>query len=168
MSTRTTWRACFTSRALLQARGLWLEQMNDQNLPYSLVINRKHLENLFGWLRNIYWAALSLSFRQISNVNEHNSLGSPGNVICEWPLSTKIEMRAKKLTFWPRFWIFTRSNPEIIAQFYCQYVLYHVAIPTDVSLLSLAGGKAARRVCNVWQSMCGRVQAIFMPILPTY
>ena len=27
--------------------------------------------------------------------------------------------------------------------------LYHVAIPTDVSLLSLSGGKAARRVCNV-------------------
>ena len=26
-----------------------------------------------------YWAALSLSFRRISNVNEHNSLGSPGN-----------------------------------------------------------------------------------------
>ena len=28
-----------------------------------------------------YWAALSLSFRRISNVNEHNSLGSPGKVI---------------------------------------------------------------------------------------
>ena len=25
-----------------------------------------------------YWAALSLSFRLISIVNEHNSLGSPG------------------------------------------------------------------------------------------
>ena len=25
-----------------------------------------------------YWAALSLSFRLIFNVNEHNSLGSPG------------------------------------------------------------------------------------------
>ena len=27
-----------------------------------------------------YWAALSLSFRLISIVNEHNSLGSPGKV----------------------------------------------------------------------------------------
>ena len=31
----------------------------------------------------------------------------------------------------------------------CSSLLYHVAIPTDVSLLSPAGGKAARRVCNV-------------------
>ena len=30
-----------------------------------------------------------------------------------------------------------------------RFRLYHVAIPTDVSLLSPAGGKAARRVCNV-------------------
>ena len=31
------------------------------------------------YLRFSYWAALSLSFRLISIVNEHNSLGSPGN-----------------------------------------------------------------------------------------
>ena len=30
----------------------------------------------------------------------------------------------------------------------CRSALYHVAIPTDVSLLSLSGGKAARRVCT--------------------
>ena len=37
------------------------------------------------WCILPYWAALSLSFRRISiwpyNVNEHNSLGSPGNIL---------------------------------------------------------------------------------------
>ena len=36
--------------------------------------------------------------------------------------SIKNKMRAKKRKILPLFWIFTRGNPEIIAQFWCHHV----------------------------------------------
>ena len=51
------------------------------------------------------------------------------------------------------FWILSFSAYYFVTErnaYVSMCYLYHVAIPTDVSLLSLsAGGKAARRVCNV-------------------
>ena len=116
--------------------------------PSNFLIFIVHLLFLLNSLLCLYWAAPSLSFRLISiriSVNELNSLGSPGN--CASPSCEKLTSSIK------------------LDQF--MVYLYHVAIPTHVSLLSLSNTSKRRSRAAGLQRMTTVHIAMYLRVLST-